>query len=82
MAIVDTDSSESVQLLFPSSITLGGVLLTRGINATLKTAGLVRYDPSATLHGASHCGKNPHVIRYIDVINGEGSSMDVVAPAH
>lgn len=72
------DTDESVQLYFPSSITLGGVLLTRGIDATLESAGLVQYDP--TLDPTDdQPGKNPRLVRYVDAINGEGSSMDVVS---
>lgn len=63
--VVAEEQAGGVQLALPSSITLGGVLLTRGINARLVTAGLVEYD------GA--------VRRYIDVINGEGATLDVVA---
>ena len=78
-AVKDTESTTgAVQLLFPSSITLGGVLLTRGIDAPLETAGLVQYDPSAGNVDAG-TGRNSRVIRYVDAINGEGSSMDVVS---
>jgi hypothetical protein len=62
VAVVDDDPG--VEIAVPSSITLDGVLLSRGINARLVTAGLVEYDGS--------------ISRYIDAISGEGSTMDVV----
>jgi hypothetical protein len=62
VAVVDDDAG--VEIAVPSSITLDGVLLSRGINARLVTAGLVEYDGS--------------ISRYIDAISGEGSTMDVV----
>lgn len=64
--LVDTEyDGEGVELVIPSSVTLDGVLLTRGINARLITAGLVEYDGRVT--------------RYTDTISGEGSTMDVVS---
>ena len=62
VAVVGDDAG--VEIAIPSSITLDGVLLSRGINARLVTAGLVEYDGEIT--------------RYIDAISGEGSTMDVV----
>lgn len=61
-------TGERVDLRLPSSITLDGVLLSRGIDVNLTTAGLVEYDPS-----------DERVIRYIDTLSGEGSTMDVVS---
>jgi hypothetical protein len=58
------EAAEGLRLAVPSSITLDGVLLSRGIDARLVTAGLVEYDGD--------------VRRYIDAINGEGATMDVV----
>jgi repressor of nif and glnA expression len=58
------DDDDAVTLAFPSSITLEGVLLSRGIDAQLMTAGLVEYDGD--------------VRRYIDVISGENATIDVV----
>lgn len=57
----------TVALRFPSSLTLDGVLLARGIDAALQTAGLVEYLPD-----------DDEVVRYVDVISGEGSTLDVV----
>ncbi|MFC6799725.1 NrpR regulatory domain-containing protein [Haladaptatus sp. GCM10026878] len=72
--VTATDAvDEGVRFQFPSSITLDGVLLSRGINTTLKTAGLVEYR--STPGEPTTPGE---VVRYIDVINGEGSTMDVV----
>lgn len=62
----------SVRFFFPSSITLDGILLSRGINATLKTAGLVEYR----LNPSKAVGE---IVRFIDAISGEGSTMDVVS---
>jgi hypothetical protein len=61
-------TDRGVRFRFPSSITLDGVLLSHGIDATLVTAGLVEYRPS-----------NERVLRYIDTLSGEGSTMDVVS---
>jgi hypothetical protein len=58
----------AVELKLPSSITLDGVLLSRGIDVNLTTAGLVEYRPS-----------DETVVRYIDTLSGEGSTMDVVS---
>jgi hypothetical protein len=52
---------------FPSSVTLDGSLLVRGIDTELQTAGLVEYEPETA-----------SVQRYVDAISGEGSTMDVV----
>lgn len=66
----DAAEGRTVRLAFPSSITVDGVLLSRGIDVDLKTAGLVEYDPA---------GEGRSVRRYIDVLSGEGSTMDVVS---
>jgi repressor of nif and glnA expression len=55
------------RLGFPSSVTLGGSFLVRGISSELQTAGLMEYDPA-----------DDRLLRYVDAINGEGSTMDVV----
>ncbi|WP_318569168.1 NrpR regulatory domain-containing protein [Salinigranum marinum] len=60
-------TDRGVVLRFPSSITLDGVFLSHGIDATLVTAGLVEYRPS-----------DERVVRYIDTLSGEGSTIDVV----
>lgn len=61
------DEEKTLRLAFPSSITLDGTLLSWGINADLRTAGLVEYREGSD-----------EIVRYIDAINGEGSTMDVV----
>jgi hypothetical protein len=68
-------ADDRVRLAFPSSITLDGVLLSHGISADLLTAGLVEYRPP----GAGAAGDEPGIVRYVDTISGEGSSMDVVS---
>ncbi|WP_458204557.1 NrpR regulatory domain-containing protein [Haladaptatus sp. NG-SE-30] len=74
------NQDSTYRLDFPSSITLDGVLLTHGIDANLKTAGLVEY--TAELDGVSEseerAGKGGEIIRYVDAISGENSTMDVV----
>lgn len=80
------------RLLIPSSITLDGVLLTHGINAELRTAGVVEYDPTGARSGLGRDGEigddereippddaGGAIRRYVDVINGEGSSIDVIS---
>lgn len=62
-----------VTLRIPSSITLDGVLLSRGIDVELVTAGLVEYQPPADAES------DGTVVRYIDTLSGEGSTMDVVS---
>lgn len=85
---VDGEDAEPVALHLPSSITLDGVLLSRGIDSELVTAGLVEYDPSsvAAVSPASDDANaastasvaDGEVVRYIDTLSGEGSTMDVV----
>jgi hypothetical protein len=76
----DQQSDGSYRLDFPSSITLDGVLLTHGISVDLTTAGLVEY--TTEMEGESQettvAGNGGGIIRYVDAISGEGSSMDVV----
>lgn len=67
------DEPGDYRLLSPSSITLNGVLLARGINTKLTTAGVVEYDAD----GASNRGGR--IARYVDVITGKGSSIDVIS---
>lgn len=77
-------AADTVDLHFPSSVTFDGVLLTHGVNFSLNTAGLVEYhpDPSADVvpeDSTSESAYGGRVLRYVDVINGEGSSIDVVS---
>lgn len=84
------------RLLSASSITLDGVLLSRGINADLSTAGVLEYstepppqpdsvDPASERDGETRREDTEpveyggHLSRYVDVINGEGSSIDVIS---
>lgn len=67
------------RLLIPSSITLDGVFLAHGINAELQTAGIVEYDPTETRTESTYGDTGGSIRRYVDVISGEGSSIDVVS---
>ncbi|SEV83753.1 NrpR regulatory domain-containing protein [Natrinema salifodinae] len=80
----DSESPDLVRLSAPSSITLDGVLLSRGINADLRTAGIVEYspgrDPDAFPHEGSFDPDNGGaILRYTDAISGAGSTVDVVS---
>jgi repressor of nif and glnA expression len=90
VSIEESSPSEprDYRLLAPSSITLDGVLLSHGVNANLVTAGVLEYessppddedyaDANAGLPGVQSRGG--HIVRYVDVINGEGSSIDVIS---
>ncbi|WP_227356202.1 NrpR regulatory domain-containing protein [Haladaptatus salinisoli] len=81
---IETDDDDFVRLFFPSSITLDGVLLSRGINAQLQVAGIVEYhpNPASVSEQFAHEGtiSSEHggaVLRYTDAISGEGSTVDV-----
>ncbi len=70
------------RLLAPSSITLDGVLLAHGVNANLSTAGVLEYEPSREDDAdgeTSAADLGGEITRYVDVINGEGSSIDVIS---
>ncbi len=62
------------RLLAASSITLDGVLLAHGVNADLSTAGVLEYEAVG-----DEAEQGGHIQRYVDVINGEGSSIDVIS---
>mgnify|MGYP005844904779 CR=1 FL=1 len=81
VALDDTTGSETdrYQLLIPSSITLDGVFLTHGINTELRTAGIIEYDPTETGTDSAYGDTGGSIRRYVDVISGEGSSIDVVS---
>lgn len=78
----DTEPGD-YRLLAPSSITLDGVLLARGIDTTLSTAGVLEYTPTTETTGddvdESDADYGGRIVRYVDVINGEGSSIDVIS---
>lgn len=74
-------TENGVRILVPSSLTLGGVLLSRGISADLKTAGIAEYRPVSNetpepKTTAAGCGGE--IRRYTDAISGERSTIDVV----
>lgn len=78
----DGGSTAPVRVFAPSSITLDGVLLSRGINAELQTAGIVEYHPDPGPDEFAHDGDldathGGAVLRYIDAISGRGSTVDV-----
>ncbi|MXV60674.1 DUF128 domain-containing protein [Natronorubrum sp. JWXQ-INN-674] len=66
------------RLLAPSSITLDGVLLAHGINAKLTTAGVLQYEPTPSEETSAPADFGGEIVRYVDIINGKGSSIDVI----
>lgn len=77
---IENQEDGTFRLDFPSSITLDGALLTHGIATDLKTAGLVEYSTNLNSQsdGTVTTGNGGGIIRYVDAISGEGSTMDVV----
>ncbi|WP_254662809.1 NrpR regulatory domain-containing protein [Haladaptatus sp. W1] len=78
----ENQSEDIVRLFFPSSITLDGVLLSRGINSQLQVAGIVEYHPDPAPEQFAHEGtiKSDHggaILRYTDAVSGEGSTVDI-----
>lgn len=78
----DSHADETTRIYAPSSITIDGVLLARGINTDLKTAGIVEYHPAPEPDVVPHDGDpapehGGAILRYIDAISGEGSTVDV-----
>ncbi|WP_090621880.1 NrpR regulatory domain-containing protein [Natrinema salaciae] len=65
VSVTDDGTRDGIELAFPSSISVDGVLLSHGIDSRLITAGLVEYDGE--------------VRRYIDAISGENATMDVTS---
>lgn len=70
------------RIVLPSSITLKGVLLSAGIDASLEGAGLVDYRPVAD-HDSPDSSipiedRGGAIERYVDVLNSVGASLDVV----
>lgn len=86
ISLEETSGTEpgDYRLLVASSITLDGVLLAHGISTNLSTAGVLEYtstnrkeDDSSAI--ASNAERGGRIVRYVDVINGEGSSIDVIS---
>lgn len=78
----ENQSDDTVRLFFPSSITLDGVLLSRGINSQLQVAGIVEYHPDPAPEQFAHEGTimSDHggaILRYTDAVSGEGSTVDI-----
>ncbi|SEH15247.1 hypothetical protein SAMN04487967_1989 [Natronorubrum sediminis] len=79
-------AGDEYRLFVPSSLTLDGVLLARGIKTDLKTAGLAEFHPDPDATGspastASHADarNGGTIVRYTDAISGKQSTMDVVS---
>lgn len=80
----ETAPADTACIYAPSSITLDGVLLSRGIDSRLQTAGLAEYHPRPDAGDVPHDGDpNPggggSILRYTDAISGTESTMDVVS---
>lgn len=83
VALEESAASEpgDYRLVTPSSISLDGVLLSHGVDTDLSTAGVLEYNPADSTgdddrSAAEYGGR---LERYVDVINGEGSSIDVIS---
>ncbi|RQG91953.1 DUF128 domain-containing protein [Natrarchaeobius chitinivorans] len=72
------DEPGDYRLLVPSSISLDGVLLAHGINATLTNAAVLEYEPPAASSTDDDSPAGGRIVRHVDVINGQGSSIDVI----
>lgn len=84
VSLTDAGDDDRRTIRVPSSITLDGVLLARGIPADLRTAGVVEYhpdpDPSTVAHdGEVKPGDGGAILRYVDAISNEGSTIDSVS---
>lgn len=73
-------TAAKLRLSVPSSLTLDGVLLTHGISADLKTAGIAEYRPVPpdTAGNATAANHGGEIRRYTDAISGEDSTIDVI----
>lgn len=86
LAESSADEPGSYRLLAPSSITLDGVLLSYGVNARLASASILEYEATAA-GNPDHHDPDPQspdqaggrIHRYLDVISGEGSTIDVLS---
>ncbi len=68
----------ALKLVTASSITLDGVLLARGVDASISNSGVLEYEPTETDDGVIP-DRGGRIVRYVDIINGEGSSIDVIS---
>jgi repressor of nif and glnA expression len=69
------------RLALPSSLTLDGVLLSGGINTQLVTGGIAEYERGSdedSVFASAPGDGGGRLSRYIDVINGKGSTVDIV----
>lgn len=77
MSLEETTDTEpdNYRLLAPSSITLDDVLLSRGVNANLSTAGVLEYTPTNEDESdnvvTSNAELGGQIIRYVDIIADE-----------
>lgn len=82
LAIEESSDDEpgDVRIIAASSITLDGVLLARGVNARITHAGIIEYDPIESAdEDDGVLERGGRIRRYVDVLNGEGSSIDVLS---
>ncbi|WP_255171359.1 NrpR regulatory domain-containing protein [Natrononativus amylolyticus] len=68
-----------LRLVTASSITLDGVLLAHGVDASISNSGVLEYEPTEDESDDAPLTFGGRILRYTDVINGEGSSIDVVS---
>ena len=68
----------ALKLVTASSITLDGVLLARGVDASISNSGVLASEPTETDDGVIP-DRGGRIVRYVDIINGEGSSIDVIS---
>ncbi|SNR54519.1 NrpR regulatory domain-containing protein [Halorubrum vacuolatum] len=81
IALEASDANEpgDVRLVTASSITLDGVLLAQGVDATISTSGVLEYEPTEPAGNEPFPDHGGRIVRYVDIINGEGSSIDVIS---
>lgn len=78
----DPTAPRSHRIAVPSSLTVDGVLLSRGIDADLQVAGVVEYEADGGTDDEGGDGERAaraggHIRRFVDVVSGERSSVDV-----
>lgn len=83
VSVDETSTTEpgDYRLTLPSSLTLDGVLLSGGISTQLVSGGIAEYTSSSqTTNGFVNSPNDTGgtIRRYIDVISGEDSSVDIV----
>lgn len=81
---VTVDGTDYLDVAVPSSVTLDGVLLSRGIDSHPDTLGLVEYDPDPAPDSLPYDDPDPAahggaIRRFTDVIGDERATLDLVA---